>query len=1269
MMNRLILIGTLWCIVISISGAQEADTPKQEAGSVVSVPALEQPANEAASADERKIVVVLGPDATPSEDEQAVNIQKAFDSLKARNLLRFSTPEDDPKKVIVTLGFHKEDTAEGIENLLIDLWQLDIPELTISLRRGTTIQIETGNGCYAHISNFEDLDRRQIVDLWEFFQKPERKQKFDALFLSGSHAYSKPSVPPPHPASPSTVSLKVERGLARDAIEITRALEKKGGLVSFGVDEEANAILVDSRDGFLEEARVLLRKWQDYYHPVPVTDGKTAGAEPTAVSVSNIEAGSGSSKAIVLVIDADAQQSEVVKQVVEALEKAGVATTRTAETEPFANSSISVTLGIRKDVSHEHVTLLVKELVDAGVHSVSFREGLQQGEEHNRLDVRVEPGYSESELARIYSAVETVKKKCGLTLLVATNGLSDELEKSPSLDANLPEPDSSAEATPVNGQPSPFRPLRSETPRRVAEPKRIVIQPGVDAQESEVMWQFMADLEKAGIAKVIETEMTPTSESPIVTQVFMREDESFERIKLFLVDLRASGVEKLVLEFGGLHPEGDADKQHNGLVFRATKGYSQDELQRLEKVVQAAAERCGLSLYSAGTHVLPSGPKFVAPPDKVAVPSYAPSFRPAVPQLRIDYEAANKQAYDLAESLRQTPDAAKKAELRTVVQRAFTLRQSLLRAELQEMQARLEKTQQSLAMRDRMADQIVDRRVEDLLNPQLKWDDSALPSTKDSSPKIGTAARYNADADGYNSPERTGFSEISLRIPEKQFVPDPGTPALRVTYDDLDLFKILNMEPVPANAVEYFPDWLQALNGKTVRIRGFMYPTFEAHSLKQFTLARHNDICCFVRNPKIYDVIGVSLGEGITTDYIDGRPFDVEGTFNIEPKADENRLTRLYRISEARILPVAAEDMDSQTEDLSNVQSNEVNDYPIQVTGPNNSSANASAKPEIAQPVTELEGHWHLVTDFDHQGEQREMSPTNWTFRGDQRSIVWPGGGYDCRIKVDPIKKTLWSYSRDENGSYGEDYYELKGNQLILRNKPDAVDYEVFERGHVRIPSVVPLATQEQIVLWRSAIVEIVVFSMNSQAPRERVIGRGVVISSDGKILSQMSVIENGDLVKEKIKARFDDGTVIPLKLIEEAGQGWSVLLPELPIHVNHYFELSTSEVQLQDEVRVWGPEDSPFLSESLAPFGNTVTALDRKYPALGIAVWQLRFSRRPVLGTPILDADGDLLGMTITGAQDLLLAIPVAELKAMFPKSLGLLTDTEKPAEPAPIP
>jgi hypothetical protein len=144
--------------------------------------------------------------------------------------------------------------------------------------------------------------------------------------------------------------------------------------------------------------------------------------------------------------------------------------------------------------------------------------------------------------------------------------------------------------------------------------------------------------------------------------------------------------------------------------------------------------------------------------------------------------------------------------------------------------------------------------------------------------------------------------KIEVLVAERHFRKERRTDAVRVTYDDIDLLKVLNMEPVPADAVEYFPEWLKSLNGKPVRIRGFMYPTFQANGLSRFTLARDNGICCFVRQPKIYDIIGVELADGITTDFIEGRPFDVEGIFHIDPLADEQDLFRLYRIDNARVL-------------------------------------------------------------------------------------------------------------------------------------------------------------------------------------------------------------------------------------------------------------------------------------------------------------------------------------------------------------------------------
>lgn len=143
---------------------------------------------------------------------------------------------------------------------------------------------------------------------------------------------------------------------------------------------------------------------------------------------------------------------------------------------------------------------------------------------------------------------------------------------------------------------------------------------------------------------------------------------------------------------------------------------------------------------------------------------------------------------------------------------------------------------------------------------------------------------------------------IQLLVDEPKFRADASTGALRVSYDDIDLFRVLNMEPVPDNAVDYFPDWLKELDGRRIRIRGFMRPSFESTGLEGFVLARDTGACCFGPNAKIYYLIGVTLQPGKTVDYTPNRPFDVVGTFHIEMLTEGGKQFGLYRIDDAQVI-------------------------------------------------------------------------------------------------------------------------------------------------------------------------------------------------------------------------------------------------------------------------------------------------------------------------------------------------------------------------------
>lgn len=144
--------------------------------------------------------------------------------------------------------------------------------------------------------------------------------------------------------------------------------------------------------------------------------------------------------------------------------------------------------------------------------------------------------------------------------------------------------------------------------------------------------------------------------------------------------------------------------------------------------------------------------------------------------------------------------------------------------------------------------------------------------------------------------------KIELLVPEKSFKVVGPEDAVRVSFDDLDLLKVLNADPVPLNIEDYMPQWLRALTGTRVRIRGFMYPPNSETELPGFMMVRDSKDCCFGRNVLIYDKIGVRMREGVTTDYIQLRPFDVVGVMSVKARISDGKLVFLYMIDDAVVI-------------------------------------------------------------------------------------------------------------------------------------------------------------------------------------------------------------------------------------------------------------------------------------------------------------------------------------------------------------------------------
>ncbi len=102
----------------------------------------------------------------------------------------------------------------------------------------------------------------------------------------------------------------------------------------------------------------------------------------------------------------------------------------------------------------------------------------------------------------------------------------------------------------------------------------------------------------------------------------------------------------------------------------------------------------------------------------------------SIAEYRAQLDALEQPVLQLAEQVRAAetkhgkdhPDSAKlRADLRALVKQTFAARQEIQRAELAEFTRRLQRMQQSIDSRDRIVDQIVERRIAELLDHEASW--------------------------------------------------------------------------------------------------------------------------------------------------------------------------------------------------------------------------------------------------------------------------------------------------------------------------------------------------------------------------------------------------------------------------------------------------------------------------------------------------------------------------------------------------------------------
>jgi hypothetical protein len=103
-----------------------------------------------------------------------------------------------------------------------------------------------------------------------------------------------------------------------------------------------------------------------------------------------------------------------------------------------------------------------------------------------------------------------------------------------------------------------------------------------------------------------------------------------------------------------------------------------------------------------------------------------------------------------------------------------------------------------------------------------------------------------------------------------------------ITFDDVKF----GIEKDGVYEKEMLTDEIRKLDGKVIRIRGFILPSsiFQQKGINRFVLVRDNQECCFGPGAALYDCMMVEMEPGKSTDFTT-RMVAVKGVFTVDDQS------------------------------------------------------------------------------------------------------------------------------------------------------------------------------------------------------------------------------------------------------------------------------------------------------------------------------------------------------------------------------------------------